>query len=478
MNIKHRINLFAALFALVTLAIVALFNPAVIHAMGFQMGVAGSIAHLAIVLTRNVTWLQAVGSVALIGRCDEPTLGELAVEFKNACAELQKKQKPLEDALPLVQKAIADNESLKSETKQKIDEGIMAVNEQKAVVKDLMQKMDALEQRSKAVQRPRSLKSALAESIEANKAKYDEFKAAGQGGKLRLDLKAITTTDGAVGLLTQPQFDGVLGMAKQPLRIRDLLTSVPVNSDSVRYAKQTLRTNAAKVVAQGTAKPYSAYKWENQTATIETLAHLAKMTLQAIADAPRLTAEVEMEMRYGLALIVEQELLNGDGTAGHLNGLMNQATAATRPTGIAKASVTNKLDVLRVAQLNLALQFAPADAQIISLVDWADIELMKDGQDRYLFGPATPSGAAAKQLWSLPVIDSATMAADNFLVGAFAYSVHLYDRQSVAVLISTENDTDFELNQATMRCEERLGLGVRRPEGLVKGTFTGFIALP
>lgn len=477
MNIKHRINALGGLFALATLALVALVVPTMIHQMGFQMGVAAAVAHLAVYATRNVTWLHAAGSVALMGRCDEPTLAELTMEFKRACTDLEKKQKPLEDALPLVQKAMQENESLKQETKQKIDEGIMAINEQKSIVNDLMQKMDALEKRSKVMQGPRTLKSALAEAIAAKKDQYDEFKSAGVGAKLRLDLKAITTADGAAGLLPAPQFDGVLGMAQQPLKIRNLLTSVPVTTDSVRYAKQTLRTNAAKIVAEGTAKPYSAYKWENQTATVETIAHLAKMTLQAIADAPRLTAEVEMEMRYGLALMVEQEILNGDGTAGHLNGLMNQATAVTTRSGISKANVINKIDVLRVAQLQLALQFAPADAQVISLVDWADIELERDGQNRYLFGPATPGGQAGKQLWSLPVIDSATMAADNFLVGAFAYSVHLYDRQAVAVLISTENDTDFELNQATMRCEERLGLGVRRPEGLAKGSFSGVLAL-
>ena len=51
--------------------------------------------------------------------------------------------------------------------------------------------------------------------------------------------------------------------------------------------------------------------------------------------------------------------------------------------------------------------------------------------------------------------------------------MHLYDRQGVAVAISTENDDDFEKNLATMRCESRIGLGVRRPYGLVAGNLKG-----
>lgn len=475
MTTKNRINLFGNMAVLVMLAVGAVTNPALVHTMGFQFGAAMAGAHLLVTMLAHFGAITRAGGFA---RCDEPTLADVVLEFRNARAELEKRQKPLEDALPLVQTALATGEALAQETKRKVDEQIMAVNEQKGIVKDLMQKMDDLKRDTKRADGRRTLKTAISEAITASKDKYDEFKSMGRGGKLRLDLKAISTTDGAVGLLPYPFFDGVVDMARQPLKIRDLLTTVPVTTDSVRYAVQTVRTNAAKIVAEGTAKPYSAYKWENATATIETIAHLSKMTLQAIADAPRLTAEVESEMRFGLAFAIEGEILNGDGTAGHLNGLMNQATAFTRPVGVTKANVINKIDVLRVAQLNLALKFAPADAQIISLIDWADIELERDGQQRYLFGPAVPNGAASKQLWNLPVVDSASMAADNFLVGAFAYSVHLYDRQAAAVLISTENDTDFEMNQATMRCEERLGLGVRRTEGLVKGTFTAALALP
>ena len=63
------------------------------------------------------------------------------------------------------------------------------------------------------------------------------------------------------------------------------------------------------------------------------------------------------------------------------------------------------------------------------------------------------------------------MPVGDFLTGAFKYAASLYDRSGVSVLISTENDTDFEANKATMRCESRLGLAVRRPFALVTGEF-------
>lgn len=63
------------------------------------------------------------------------------------------------------------------------------------------------------------------------------------------------------------------------------------------------------------------------------------------------------------------------------------------------------------------------------------------------------------------------MDSNAFLVGAFKYAVNLYRRMGATVAISTENDDDFEKNLATMRCESRLAVAVRRPYAVVKGAF-------
>jgi HK97 family phage major capsid protein len=273
--------------------------------------------------------------------------------------------------------------------------------------------------------------------------------------------------------MRDPYNDSLVAMERRPLRVRDLLTVIPVQSDSVKYAKQTLRTNNARIVAETTGKPYSQYKWEKETATVETIAHLAKLTLQAIADAPRLAAEVESEMRYGLAFAEEGEILNGDGTSGHLDGLLHQATAYAVPAGVVTGNVITPVDMLRVAILQIHLAFASPDGQVLNPVDMANMELLRRDADKgggYIFGsPDADTGVA--RLWRLPVVESASMAVGNFLVGAFKYAASLYDREGVQVLISTENDTDFENNEATMRCESRIGLGVRRPYALVAGEF-------
>src|SRR5690606_25229480 len=173
---------------------------------------------------------------------------------------------------------------------------------------------------------------------------------------------------------------------------------------------------------------------------------------------------------YGLGFVEDRQILFGPGTGQNLHGIMPQATAFALPAGFTRRAGTTKVDVLRVAMLQNAVAMLPADGVILNDVDWADIELTKTTDGAYLF--AQPQGSVSPRMWSLPVVTTPAMTADNFLVGNFVMGATVYDRMSVEVQISTENVDDFETNRATMRAEERIGLAVKRPQAFTKGLFS------
>lgn len=442
--------------------------------MGFQMGVALSVAHAAVAFLPKFS----LNIPNLIGCDDDPgaVIVELTKELRDTTASLKKQQTDLKDAHKQVMDTIEKGVQLDKETRENIDKAISTANETGAQQRELAQKIDALTKSVAAgPAHPLTLRQEIQKQLDGElKDKFVAFKS-GDSKSLKIVLKEITSADIATGILREPYLDTLVSMQRRPLRIRDLLTIVPVQSDSVRYGQQTLRDNQARIVAEGTPKPYSNYKWEDRTASIEVIAHLAKLTLQAIADGPRLVAEVDSEMRFGLAFAEENEILNGDGTTGHLSGLIDNATAYSPPAGVDMANVLTPIDVLRVAILQIHLQYASPDGQVLNPIDLANIDLLRRDPDKgggYLFGnPDVNTGTV--RLWRLPVVESASMGVGEFLTGAFKFAVHLYDRQGVQVLISTENDDDFETNKATMRCESRIGLGVRRPFALVHGSLGG-----
>jgi HK97 family phage major capsid protein len=179
-----------------------------------------------------------------------------------------------------------------------------------------------------------------------------------------------------------------------------------------------------------------------------------------------LVAEVDAEMRYGLGLVEEAQLLSGSGVGQNLLGIIPQATAYVAPITIATPT---RIDMLRLGMLQAALALYPADGIVINEGDWAGIELTKTTEGSYLF--SNPQGSVGQRLWGLPVVATPAMALDAFLVGNFAIGATVYDRMGVEVLISTENVDDFEKNLATMRAEERIALAVKRPASFIVGDF-------
>jgi HK97 family phage major capsid protein len=396
----------------------------------------------------------------------------LADDLRTARTELTKQQGELKDAHAEVMKSITTGVKLDKETQDNIDKAIATANDQATIVKDVAQKLEDI-QKSVDAQKTIPFLSAggqILKQLEGNlKESLAKLRDREQGKLVIKDV--INSGSVSTGMKREPYIDSLVSMERQPLRLISLLTTIPVQTDSVKFGKQTLRTNAARIVAEGTPKPYSEYKWENDTAIIEVLAHLSKLSLQALADAPRLAAEVEAEMEFGLALAEEWEVINGDGSTGHLSGLIHNATAYAIPAGMDTDGVLTPVDRLRVAMLQIHLAYAVPDGHVLNPINMAEIDLQRrdpDGSGGYLYS-APDENTGVSRLWRLPTVETPTIAVDKFLTGAFKYSAHLYRRQGSTVQISTENDKDFENNEATMRCESRLGLGVRRPYGIVYG---------
>lgn len=389
--------------------------------------------------------------------------GEIGTELKSWF------EKSLSDVRQIAEKADGEVKrvgEMSTETKTEADKALLRLN----VVDELKSRLDDVEQK---MTRPGG--AGMGDEMKSfglQVAESDAIKslASKERPSARIELKAITTANNSAGgfIVSQRENEPVAMPRRPDLIMRDLLTVMPIDTGSVDYPKQSVRTNAAAPVAEGTAKPYSNYGWTRATAPVRTIAHLAKLTRQALDDAPRLQAEVDAEMRYGLALAEDSQILLGDGTGENLLGLYPQATAYSAPAGISIAT-PNKMDKLRLAMLQASLGLYPADAIVLHETDWTDIELTKDSNGRYIF--ANPTGVAGPVLWGKRVLSTVSMAQGTFLVGAFKVAATLYDRLKPEVLISSENADDFEKNLLTMRCEERLGLAVKRPAALIKGPF-------
>lgn len=375
-------------------------------------------------------------------------------------------------------KAIAEELTGKMEKGEKLsqsaidraDEALVIMNELKARVDDVEQK-----------QAKRPTQADEYQTVGQKFADSDQFKqlqADPRGIKnAKMEIKAnitsaTTDADGSAGALVNPhRLDGVVTPPNRRLTVRDLLMQGTTQSNAITYIRETGFTNNAKAQAgEGEKKAQSDIKFDEQTVNVATLAHYFKASRQILDDAPQLASHINGRLIYGLKMVEEQQILNGDGLNGNLKGIIPQATAFADKASLTKYTM---LDQLRLAMLQAVLAEYPSEGIVLNEIDWAKIELAKDDNGRYIIG--NPQGTISPTVWGVPVVTTQAMQAGKFLTGAFKLGAQIFDRQQSAVVLGFENE-DFTRNLITILAEERLGLCVYRPESFIYGTLADKVA--
>jgi HK97 family phage major capsid protein len=294
----------------------------------------------------------------------------------------------------------------------------------------------------------------------------------------------VTEAGGGIGGII-PQYlpGGPLPLLFRRLTVSDLLPQGTTTSQSIIYVQETAVTNAAATVAEGAAKPQSDLTLAQVTEVVRKIATSAKISDEMVNDVGYIQSYVNGRLVLFVRLAEEDQLLNGNGTAPNLRGILNRTglTAAqavgadTRPDAIFK-------EITKIR----AGAFLEPDAIVIHPTDWQTVRLLKDGNQQYYgggpfgfapYGNANGGGDTnqladgSDTLWNMRVVVTPAIAQGTALVGAFGLSAQVYRREGIRVEATNSNEDDFLKNLIAIRVEERLALAVYRPAGF--GTVTG-----
>jgi HK97 family phage major capsid protein len=388
---------------------------------------------------------------------------DLAVEVKAGF------DKALDTVRSLAEQALGEaksNGAVATATKERADEALIKMN-------GLNEELFTIKQR--LATRGAGGTGVATKSFGEQFAESDSFKslqANGQRGRAALELKATLTSGtadvaGAVGDAMRPtRVPEIYGLPQRRLFVRDLITPGRMDGNSLEYVRETGFTNSAAPVAEGTRKPESDLKLDLVSTSARVIAHYMKASRQVLDDVAQLRSLIDQRLLYGLKLVEENQILNGDGTGQNLLGIIPQATAYAAPITV---PTPTSIDLVRLAILQASLALFPATGVVMHPSDWAFIELLKDTQGRYIIG--NPQGQIPGRLWGLPVVETMGMTIDKFLVGAFSMGAQIFDRWAARIEVATENEDDFVRNLVTLLSEERLALAVYRPQAFIYGDF-------
>lgn len=316
----------------------------------------------------------------------------------------------------------------------------------------------------------------------------DVFKNARANGTDALTVqKNLSGLAASAGALVRPdRRPDVIVPADRPRFIRELLPTIPTQSNAVEVMRQNVFTNAAAAQAPASpstaigagelqAKAQSNITYQLVTVPVRTFAHWLPASRQVLSDAPQLQRLIDSRLMYGLNLLSDSQLLFGDGTNQNLTGLMvdpgvedvgqlaSGTTAAQRPGAM--------LDHIRAAITRCnTFDFYNINGIVLNPVDWGTLETAK-GTDGHYIWVSVPNGGEAR-LWRVPVIVSNAMTVGNFILGDWTMGATIYDREQMDIRVAEQHADFFVRNGVAILAEERYGFGIELPKAYCKGQFT------
>ncbi len=300
------------------------------------------------------------------------------------------------------------------------------------------------------------------------------------------DRKAVGTivTGGATTITppvgAYPIFPRRMGLIPEqyiPLTMRDLVDVIPLDgTNAVEYVTEAWTNSADYQLLEGDKKAQSGVVYTDHTAVVRTIAHYVKVSRQMASDVNFIIATIENRLSLFVLLKEDHEILYGDNTAGHLWGIMPQATPATVYYPGPAPTTDTAIDQLNAAETYIESQFYFPTAFVLNPLTWAKIEGFKTTFGSYLM-PGVPWNDGGQRIWGLPVLTTPNMAVNDYLCGAFPGTSALFDRETVNVEMAFQNEDDFIRNLITIRAEERIAFAVFVPKAYAKGPLLTPLAL-
>lgn len=238
------------------------------------------------------------------------------------------------------------------------------------------------------------------------------------------------------------------------------LSATNVNSDVVDLARVLYygggqSVNSASVVAEGTAPSESTMKFEKVSLPVRDFRAFLPVSNRALADAAQLGGLVDAFLRSGILESVEDEVVAGDGTGEHIEGILEvSGTQSVSFDTDLITTIRKGITAVRSvgnARGTLAVVMNPADMELL--------DLLNDSGTFYFGGPAS---LVTPTVWGIARIASTSMPAGQAVVGEWSQAV-LFQRAPIAIALHPQH-SDFAAKGLTAVVASWRGtFGVQQP---------------
>jgi len=315
------------------------------------------------------------------------------------------------------------------------------------------------------------LKDAYTEGLE-------KFKAAGSRGMVEVEINTKAISDANItGDIPQAMREaGINKTPKQRITARSLMFNGTTDSPVIDWIEKVSETGNPIFLAELDAFPEEETSYQVFNTPVKKVGGMTKVSEEKLEDITWMSNEIRSELVERHEIVVEGQLLNGDGLGNNLAGLIPTYTTAFAAPAAFLLGVpnANNTDALRIAILQVALAFHSANYIMLNPTDVVSMELEKGGDGHYIMPPfRTSDGLTIK---GISVVETQAITAGKFLVGDFSKG-GVFVRRAPRLEIGLDGD-DFSKDIRTVKLSERLAFRVKGRDigAFVYGDFAAAIA--
>jgi HK97 family phage major capsid protein len=273
---------------------------------------------------------------------------------------------------------------------------------------------------------------------------------------------------------------GILQTAlRDPNAVIGLFDQISTTQNAYVYLEETTFTNNSGEIAESgdiSSANESALAFTEKTESIRKIATFLPVTDELLADVSAIQGYVNSRLTTMMRLRMDNQLLNGNGTAPNLTGVLNKSGINT----FDYSSYSGELN--RLGQIYQAITeirkdaFVEPDSVVMHPEDWYQIvTAVSDQAGDAAAGLASKNplvvaaggfgGDVAARLWGLKVVPSTAIASGTALVGKFGGgdAAQIVMRQGIDLAVSDSHSDFFAKNQLAIRLTMRMGFVVYKP---------------
>lgn len=279
-----------------------------------------------------------------------------------------------------------------------------------------------------------------------------------------------TSGSNNLALIGQP-FLHTPSLRRMRFFVRDLMTVDQTGLQTIPYVQElNALTNetGATTVQEASAKPEVTMEFTPAEARVRKIAAWVQVTEEAFADAPTLRSYVDSRLAYMVLVEEEDQLINGNGTAPNISGILDQTGLQTQTAVTDDLAATIGLAAAKVENVDGFID----GVAINPITYWTGVVERHSSQ---MDGGATDSGIpfadAPPGIWGVPVVRTRSLTTNKAIVGNWQQGATVFDRMQTTIKSTDSHASLFISNTLVVLAEKREALAVWRPDFFVDTTL-------